>query len=96
MPDSTVNGLQSLVGGVLLSFILTILRVIYDKEESKWQRIIFEALLNSTLTIAAWATVLGLGYPPVLSVGLGAVFAFLGVNTVRSVARKYINKKIEK
>lgn len=94
MPTNTLNGLQALLVGVLLSFVLTILRVVYDKQESKWQRILFEALLNSSLTVAAWATVTGLDYPPVLAVGIGGLFAFFGVNTVRSFAKKYINNKI--
>ena len=95
MPDSTINGIQALIGGFVLSFILTVLRVIYDDQESRWQRVLFEALLNSSLTVASWAMVIAFDYPPVLAVGLGGLFAFLGVNTVRGAARKYINKKID-
>ena len=93
MPQSTINEMQSLFSSVILSLVLTVLRVAYDNKETRWQRVLFEAMLNVALTVAGWSVVIGLDYPPILAVGIGGLLAFLGVDTVRSLARKKLNEK---
>lgn len=80
----------------LMSIFISFLRILYDEKESKWQRIFLESTLCGALT---YGTSAGLSYfdslPSGVSIFFGAMIGFLGVDFVRSRAKKLVDKRIE-
>jgi len=81
---------------IALAVLIAIVRVIYDKEETKWERVISEAFICGCLTKAVYHAILALSLSPDWAVFCGGLIGFLGTYTVRGIALKSINKKVEK
>lgn len=79
---------------VLLSFILSVLRIVYDDKEAKPVRIVIESLICGFLTLAVFHAIQALGLDINWAVCAGGVIGFFGVNAVRALALKFVNKRI--
>jgi lambda family phage holin len=90
-----LNNLPSPVTGTLMSIFISILRVVYDKEETKPMRIIMESLVCGGLTLTAGAGINALGLNPNWVMFMGGVIGYLGSAKVRDFAMRFINNKIE-
>lgn len=102
MPDNPNTWIQSLnnlpaeAAGVLMAMFIATLRVIYDKEETKPIRILLEALLCGTLSLTASSAIIAMDLDVNWAVFVGGVIGYFGSATVRALAVKFINSKVEK
>ena len=102
MPENTnawitaLNNLPTEAIGVLMAMFIAILRVIYDREETKPMRIILESLICGALSLTASSGIIALGLNINWSVFVGGVIGYFGSTTVRSIAIKVLNSRIKK
>jgi lambda family phage holin len=85
--------------GFFMAMVIAVLRVVYDRKEKAWQRIVLEGLLCGLLTVAGtYMTALAISiwwphfHAPVgyIAVGLGGAVGFFGVEAVRRLAIKLL------
>ena len=102
MPDnthsfiSTLNGLPAEVAGVFMAMFIAVLRIIYDKEETKPMRIILEAFICGSLSLTVSFGIIALGLSHSWSVFAGGVIGYFGSATVRAVAMRILDSKVNK
>lgn len=82
--------------GVLLAMFIAVLRVIYDKEETKPARILLEALICGALSMTASAAIIALGLDTNWAVFAGGAIGYIGSTHTRLLAVKLLNSKIKK
>ncbi|KAA9000640.1 phage holin, lambda family [Affinibrenneria salicis] len=70
-------------GGVLLAVIMAILRVAYTG--GGWQRMVLEGALCGAMTLTAVSTLEYYSLPRTLTLALGGMIGFIGVEQIRSV-----------
>ena len=80
----------------VMAFTLAVLRIMYDKKESKWQRILLEGLLCGALSVGLSSGLKFFSLDAGLAVFFGAVIGFFGVEFVRSRAQMYVDDKVKK
>lgn len=80
--------------GPIMSMIIAVIRVTYDKEETKPSRIFLESLICGLMTWTSGAAVRALGWSEDWVLVAGGVIGFLGAFTVRQMALKYLSKKV--
>ncbi|MDB4575331.1 phage holin, lambda family [bacterium] len=85
---------EMLEGG-FMAIVIAVLRVIYDKEETKPIRIILEAAICGLLALTFYFGIIALKLDPSWSVFCGGVIGYLGSAAVRGIAMRLIQKKIE-
>lgn len=80
----------------LLAFAMALLRSLYDGTEPSWKRKLVEALLcgGATYTIGYGLKALGAHGDWVFFAG--GIIGLFGVDYVRMIAKKGINKKVDK
>ena len=89
------SGLTPEAKAMIMASAIACLRIVYDRKESKWQRIGLESLLCGALSYGISSGLAWFDLPSGVSVFCGAAVGFLGVDFVRSRATKYVDKKIE-
>ena len=92
--SKTIETLPPWVGGALMSIIVAVLRVVYDKEETSAVRILLEGLLCGALTLTAGSAVAAMGMPHEWYLFCGGVIGFIGSQSIRNLAMKILNKKV--
>ena len=75
----------------LAAVVVSLLRILYDQKERRWQRISLESLLCGALSYALSSGISAIGLDKDLSIALGAMIGFLGVEFVRSRAYSYVS-----
>lgn len=89
--------------GFVMAMVIAVLRIIYDRKEKVWQRILLEGVLCGSLTVAGTsiaALILGFFWPQFqaplgqLAVALGGAIGFFGVQALRSVVVKLLRIKV--
>lgn len=102
MPDNPntwkqlFDSLPPWVGGFVFSFVLSVIRVIYEKEETTFTRIVLESLICGGLTIAIGSALQAMDYGQEWYLGVGGVIGFMGTQSVRAFANKLLAKKADK
>ena len=97
MPENFTNWLNNIppwVGGILMAVFTSVLRVIYDRDETTFWRIMLEALLCGCLTVAAGSALNAMGYGPNWYLFCGGFIGFMGSQSLRALAHKILNKNI--
>lgn len=95
MPDFLTK-LPPEVAGVLMAMFISVLRVIYDKEDTKPMRIILEAGICGGLSLTASYGIAALGLDVNWAVFSGGVIGYLGSATVRQIAMLVLKNKVGK
>jgi lambda family phage holin len=83
------------VGGFLMAVMISIVRVIYDREETSFIRIMMESLICGFLTVAAGSAMAALGYGDNWYLFAGGMIGFLGSQSIRALAYKIIDKRVK-
>lgn len=78
----------------LLSSAVALLRILYDRKESRPIRVAIESALCGCLSLAVFHGVQALQWSQYLGVFLGGVIGLVGVDQVRSWARAFGNRKL--
>lgn len=87
-----ITNIPVAIQGVVMAFIISILRVIYDRQETSRVRICLEAMICGCLTLASASIISWLGLPDELIIAAGGVIGFIGVMEIRQWAIKYIDR----
>lgn len=77
-----------------LAVFIAVLRVIYDKEETKPLRIFLEGVICGLLSLATFHAIIAFNLKPDWAIFAGGMIGFFGTNTVREIAVRAVNKKI--
>lgn len=77
----------------LMAFLVALVRVIYDRDETRWVRIILEATLCGLLAVVAGAAISAMGLDNRWQLFAGGVIGFVGSEFIRSVAREFIRRR---
>lgn len=89
-----LNNLPPAVAGVLMSIFISILRVIYDEDETRWMRTILEAALCGALTLTINSGVVAMGFGMNWAIFIGGTVGYFGSQKVRCWALKLVNRKM--
>lgn len=81
--------------GVLIAIIIAAMRVIVDNEETKPARILLEALICGALSYAISSGITAAGMDNNWAIFAGGMIGYIGSATVRGLALRVINKKID-
>ena len=88
-----IEDIDNTVMGVALAMVLSVLRVVYDREETRPMRIVLESVICGLLSVAASAAINAMGWDPNWSVFAGGVIGYMGSTAVRAAAVKFITFK---
>ncbi|KXJ61640.1 MAG: hypothetical protein AXW14_08495 [Alteromonas sp. Nap_26] len=78
---------------MILAVVIALLRVIYDKEETSFVRMLLESVLCGALAVVAASGVNALGLDQDWTVFIGGVIGFVGSQSIRSYADMFLRNK---
>lgn len=76
-----------------MAVVISFLRVVYDKEETNFFRIMLESLICGALTITTGSALSAMGYSENWYLFCGGVIGFMGSQSIRALAYAIIKKK---
>jgi lambda family phage holin len=79
-----------------LSFALSFLRTIYHDNEPSWLRRLLESVICGMLTLSAGFGISAMGLSSDWKFAVAGAVGFAGTEYIRTVAQKFIERKIEK
>lgn len=79
-----------------MAVMISVLRVVYDREETSFTRIMLEALICGALSVSAGSALDAMGYGQNWYLFCGGVIGFMGSQSIRAIANRFITKKIDK
>ena len=85
----------SMLIGVTMSVCIAVLRVVYDKKETKPTRIVLEGLICGGLTLTAFYAIRALGWNLDWAIVAGGLIGHCGSVWVKMQAQKLIARRIE-
>lgn len=94
MPDFLAK-LPPEAAGVLMAMFIAALRVVFDREETKPMRILLESGICGGLSLTASSGILAMGLDMNWAIFAGGAIGYFGSATVRQLAIKAINGKID-
>lgn len=83
-------------GGVIMALVVSVLRIIYDREETSAVRMVSEAMICGALTLAIGSGVEAAGLGNGWHLFIGGLVGALGSQFVRTIAKSIISKKVDK
>jgi len=89
-----IDKLSPQEAGALMAMVIAAFRVLYDKEDTKPLRILLESLICGCLSVTASSAITAMGLDPNWAIFAGGTIGYMGSATVRAVAYKFINDKI--
>jgi lambda family phage holin len=99
MPDRILNFLHSMepeAGGVLMAIFISMLRVIYDKDETRVIRVLLESFLCGAVALTINSGVVALGFGHSWAVFIGGSVGYFGSARIRIFAMDYLSRKAGK
>lgn len=84
------------LGGMLMAMVIAVLRVVYDKEETHFTRVLLEAFICGSLTLAFGSGADAMGMGDGWHLFIGGLVGFLGSQAIRRLAYRAINSRIGK
>lgn len=89
-----LEALPEPVRAAMISFIVAMLRVVYDGKEPRWVRRILEATLCGTIALAVTHLTTALGFSSGWGVFLGAAIGLFGADQVREWGRRIAERRV--
>ena len=77
-----------------MAWFLAVLRVIGDKEETSFTRILLEGAICGALSLCAGHGLAQLGFGQNWYLFCGGMIGFMGSQTIRAWAKRWVGKKI--
>jgi lambda family phage holin len=78
-----------------MAIAVSVLRVVYDRNETSFFRIALESLICGALTVTAGSALVALGYSQEWYLFCGGTIGFMGSQSVRILAYKLLNGRIK-
>lgn len=95
MLDETKAAVEHpVLGGIAMSIVVSIIRIIYDRKETSFMRIMLESILCGFLTLSAGSALVALGYSAEWYLFCGGAIGFMGSQTIRALANRLIDKRL--
>ena len=79
------------VGAVVMAIAMSVLRIAYTG--GGWKKMLLEGLLCGALTLTFASAFEYLNLPKTLSVGIGGAVGFIGADSIRAFAMRFIGNK---
>ncbi len=95
MELDTLKAIYHIVGAIMFSIIMSLLRVLVDNNETSWKRIGLESLLCGGITATFISFVLFMGWNISIAGFIAGMVGLIGSQFIRSIARKIIVKKVD-
>jgi len=96
MPDNLhklLDHTHPWVGGVVMAVVMSTIRIIYDKKETNLLRIVMESFICGALSVSAGSALDAMGYGQNWYLFCGGFIGFMGSQSIRALANKYITNK---
>jgi len=77
----------------VLAVFVAIIRVIYDREETSFIRVLLEAILCGTLAVCAGSAITALGLNQDWTLFMGGMIGFIGSQSIRTYADLFLRRK---
>jgi len=90
------NWLSAEIMAPLLSFVLAFLRTIYQDQEPRWARRLLESAICGLITLSSGFLINAIGVHGDWKYAVAGGIGFLGTEYIRTVATRFINRKVEK
>lgn len=90
------DSIPASIKGAIMATMMGILRVVYDKEETAKIRMFLEGAMCGGMTLSISSLLDYCGAPESLSIAVGGFIGCIGVNKVRMIAVRWIDKKVDK
>lgn len=87
--------LYHILGAIMFSIIISLVRILVDNSETSWKRITLESILCGMITASLLSLVIFLGWNLSIAGFIAGMIGLIGSQFVRSMARKIIVKKVE-
>lgn len=104
MPDNpntwvdVLNNLPTEIVGAIMAVFISILRVVYDQNETRPLRILLEAGICGALSLTVSSGILALDLNINWAIFAGGSIGYIGSSTIRALSlriiEKYVNKKV--
>ena len=91
-----VNNLPPAITAALMAVVVAVLRVIYDREETRPIRILMESSICGLLAVASCSAISALGVDQNWMIFVGSLIGYIGSNKVKAIAIKFIELKTDK
>jgi lambda family phage holin len=95
MEIDTLKTIYHVIGAIMFSIIMSLLRVLADSTETSWERIALESLLCGGITATFISLILFLGWNVSICGFIAGMVGLVGSVFIRSIARKIIVKKAD-
>ena len=92
---AAITGLSATVKGAGMAVLISILRVIYDGEETDRTRMFLEALICGSLSLCAAGIIRWVGFPDDVAIAVGGSVGFIGVQKIREYAFRWMDKWVK-
>lgn len=79
--------------GFMMAVFVSVIRVLYDREETSLIRIMLESLICGSLSLAAGSAISAMGYGDGWYLFAGGMIGFMGSQSVRALAYKFVDRK---
>lgn len=90
------NWLSAEIMAPLLSFILALLRTMYQDNDPSWIKRLLESTICGLITLSSGFAINALGMSGDWKYAVAGGIGFLGTEYIRTIAIKFINRKVEK
>ncbi|MGB0467747.1 MAG: phage holin, lambda family [Pontibacterium sp.] len=81
-------------GGLIMAVVMSAMRVVYDRQETSFTRIVLESLICGALTVAAGSALNALGFDQNWYLACGGFIGFMGSQSIRAIANSIIRSKL--
>ena len=99
MPNRIIevmNNLSPATAGFLMAIFISCLRVVYDKDDARFMRILLESSICGALALTINSGVMAMGFGPNWAIFIGGTVGYIGSVKVRSIAMALISRKVDK
>lgn len=90
------NWLSAEIMAPALSFVLAFLRTIYQDPDPNWVRRLLESAICGLITLSSGFAIDALGMHGDWKYAVAGGIGFLGTEYIRTIATRFINRKVEK
>ena len=90
------NWLSAETMAPLLSFVLALLRTMYQDQDPSWVRRLLESAICGLITLSSGFAIDALGLNGDWKYAVAGGIGFLGTEYIRTIATRFINRKVEK
>ena len=84
------------IQGAIMAFVISILRVIYDRQETSFVRVILEGLICGALSLTFGSLAGALGFSENLQLAIGGAIGFMGVTQIRMWFIRKVDKELDR